>query len=213
MNSSQDPQDPKTAATRRRLGPAWDGPPIAIVAAIAANGVIGRDNRTPWHLPSDMAHFRALTLGKPLLMGRKTYESIGRPLPGRSTIVLSRSANFGANSAVPADVRVVCDIDAALDLAKAKAQALQADEIILAGGAELFALLIDRVARLHLTLVELSPAGDTYFPSIDWPHWRELRRQAHPPQKGDDAAFTFLDFERRDLAEPRPGADKSFPRG
>lgn len=209
-----DPQDTKNAAAGhpRRSVPDWDGPPIVIVAAIAANGVIGRDNRTPWHLPSDLAHFRALTFGKPLLMGRKTYESIGRPLPGRSTIVLSRQADFGANFSFPTDVQVADNVTAALALAKAAAQARAVDEIILAGGTELFALLIDRVARLHLTLVDLSPEGDTYFPSIDWSQWQEVRREAHAPQKGDDAAFTFLDFERRDLVERRPGVDKSFPR-
>jgi dihydrofolate reductase len=167
--------------------------PIVIVAAVAANGVIGRDNKIPWHLPSDMKHFRAMTMGKPLLMGRKTYQSIGRPLPGRTTIVLSH----GATMAAAAGVEVVGDLTTALVLAAKTAKALAADEIILAGGAELFAALIDRVARLHLTLVELSPVGDTFFPAIDWSLWREVRRERHLPQKGDDAAFIFVDFERR----------------
>ncbi|MGP0058933.1 MAG: dihydrofolate reductase [Beijerinckiaceae bacterium] len=191
------------AALGRQTGQARTLLPISVVAAIAANGVLGHEGRIPWHLPSDMKHFRALTLGKPLLMGRKTYQSIGRPLPGRVTIVLSRNMNLD----VPPGVCVACEIESALDLAKTAALKLQADEIILAGGAELFASLIDRVARLHLTRVELSPAGDTFFPSIDWSCWEEVRRESPLPQKGDDAGFTFLDFERR------PGAsDKSFPR-
>ncbi|MGO9008447.1 MAG: dihydrofolate reductase [Beijerinckiaceae bacterium] len=177
--------------------------PLAIVAAVAANGVLGHEGRVPWHLASDLKHFRALTLGKPMLMGRKTYESIGGPLPGRVTIVLSRRMNL----AVPPDVRVACDIDCALDLAKDAALALQSDELILAGGAEVFELLIDRVTRLHLTFVELTPPGDTFFPPIDWSCWQEVRLESHSRQAGDDAAFAFADFERR----PGP-SDKSFPR-
>lgn len=167
--------------------------PIVLIAAIAANGVLGSGNSIPWRLATDLKRFRRLTLGKPLLMGHKTYQSIGRPLPGRRTIVLSRQPHLE----LPAGVLVAHDIESALVLAKIAAHDLQADEIILAGGAELFTLLIDRVGRLHLTFVDLSPPGDVFFPPIDWSSWQETGREAHLPQKGDEAAFTFVDFERR----------------
>jgi dihydrofolate reductase len=167
--------------------------PIFLVAAIAANGVLGHSNRIPWRLASDLRRFRGLTLGRPLLMGRKTYQSIGRPLPGRISIVLSRVENFAA----PAGAEAARDIPSALAAANHAARALRVDAIALIGGADLFAALIDRVCRLHLTFVETSPAGDTFFPPIDWSLWREVRRQRRLPQKGDDAPFSFVDFERR----------------
>jgi dihydrofolate reductase len=166
---------------------------IFLVAAIAANGVLGHSSRIPWHLTSDLRRFRALTLGKPMLMGRRTYQSIGRPLPGRISIVLSRAGDFAA----PAGVELARDIPSALAAANHAARALRTDAVALIGGAELFAALIDRVCRLHLTFVETSPPGDTFFPSIDWSLWREVRRERHLPQKGDDTAFSFVDFEPR----------------
>ncbi len=168
--------------------------PIVLLAAVAANGVIGYRGGIPWHLASDLARFRALTYGKPLLMGRKTYQSIGRPLPGRVSIVLSRSGTLAAPAG---DVVVVPDLATALAVAQRTAHRLGADAIALIGGAGLFAALIDKLSRLHLTFVEMTPPGDTFFPAIDWTLWREVGRQPHLPQKGDDAAFTFVDFERR----------------
>lgn len=166
---------------------------IALVAAIAANGAIGCNNATPWRLPSDLRHFRALTLGKPVVMGRKTYESIGRPLPGRASIVVTGRRNF----AVPAGVHVAPDPDAALVLARRVARELDAAEIMVAGGAQLFAALADRAERLYLTFVDLRPPADTFFPAIDWSRWREVRRLEKLPGNGDEAAFSFVDFERR----------------
>ena len=169
------------------------GRPIALVAAIATNGVLGHKNAVPWRLASDLKRFRRVTLGKPVLMGRKTYESIGQPLPERISIVVSRDVNFR----VPSGVRVAKDMETALCEAERVAQALQADTIALIGGADLFAALIDRVTRLHLTFVELTPQGDTFFPVIDWSLWSEVWRERHLPQMGDEAAFTFVDFVRR----------------
>jgi dihydrofolate reductase len=167
--------------------------PIVLIAAIATNGVLGSGDAIPWRLATDLKRFRRLTLGKPVLMGRKTYQSIGRPLPGRISVVVSRTADFIA----PPGVRVAADLEVALLEAEQAALALQADSIALIGGADLFVALIDRVARLHLTFVELSPPGDVFFPAIEWSSWQETWREAHLPQNGDEAAFTFVDFERR----------------
>lgn len=168
-------------------------PKLALIVAIAENGVIGKANGLPWHISSDLKRFRALTMGKPLLMGRKTFELIGRVLPGREMIVVTRDAAFTPSSGV----HCAGTIEAALELAAVRAQAMGADEIILAGGSEIFAALIDRVDRIYATFVAASPAGDTFFPPIDWSQWQEIRREDHQPQKGDDAAFSFVDFIRR----------------
>lgn len=168
-------------------------PKLAAIVAIADNGVIGKDNGLPWHISSDLKRFRALTMGKPLIMGRKTFASIGRALPGRETIVVSRDAQFVA----PEGVHCVASIEAALGLAAARAPALGAEEIMLAGGSEIFAALIARVDRIYATFVHARPEGDVFFPPIDWSQWQETRREDHPAQKGDDAPFSFVDFVRR----------------
>jgi dihydrofolate reductase len=171
-------------------------PRLALIVAMAENGVIGKGNGLPWHISSDLKRFRALTMGKPLLMGRKTFESIGRVLPGRETIVVSRNGAF----VPPAGVLCAATIDAALELALARATAMGADEIMLAGGAEIFAALIGRAERMYVTFIHAAPAGDAYFPAIDWSQWQEIRREDHLPQKGDDAGFSFADFVRRTAA-------------
>jgi dihydrofolate reductase len=167
-------------------------PKLALIVAIAENGVIGKANGLPWHLSSDLKRFRALTLGKPVLMGRKTFDSIGRVLPGRDTIAVSRDPHYMP----PPGVYAAASVDAGLELARARAGVLGADEIMLAGGAELFAALIDRVDRIYATWVAGAPDGDVYFPPIDWSQWREVKREDHQPQKGDDAAFSFVDYVR-----------------
>ncbi|MGO9674778.1 MAG: dihydrofolate reductase [Methylocella sp.] len=167
--------------------------PLAIVAAIGRNGVIGADERLPWRLPSDLKRFRALTLGKPLLMGRKTFQSIGRALPGRETIVVTRERGFAA---LPGVVHVAYDLDAALALARARAEAMGAAEIILAGGGDLYAALLPRVDRMYLTLVDLSPPGDVRFPPFDAAQWIEAARVEPKPIPADEAAFTFVELRR-----------------
>lgn len=167
--------------------------PLAIVAAIGKNGVIGANDRLPWRLPSDLKRFRALTLGKPLLMGRKTFQSIGRALPGRETIVVTRDGGFAAETS---GVHVVHDLDAALAQGQARAQAMGANEIILAGGGHLYAALLEKADRLYLTLVDLSPAGDVRFPPIDATQWFEHARSQPEPGKDDEARFTFLELRR-----------------
>jgi dihydrofolate reductase len=165
--------------------------PLVLVAAVARNGVIGADNRLLWRLPSDLKRFRALTLGKPLVMGRKTFRSIGRPLPGRETIVVTRDPGFSAES-----VLVAHDLDAALALADARAAAMGADAIVIAGGGELYAQTIDRADRLAITEVALSPEGDATFPPIDRAQWREVRREPGVRGRKDEADFAFVDYER-----------------
>jgi dihydrofolate reductase len=165
--------------------------PLVLVAAVARNGVIGGDNRLPWRLSSDLKHFRAVTWGKPLLMGRKTFASIGRPLPGRETIVLTRAADFHAQG-----VLVARDLDTALDLATQRGRAMGAAEIVVAGGGELYGQLIGRATRLAITEVDLAPQGDIHFPPIDLSVWREAGRQSHPIGPGDEAAFAFVEYAR-----------------
>jgi dihydrofolate reductase len=168
-------------------------PPLALVAAIAENGVIGAGGTLPWRLPSDLKHFREITMGKPLLMGRRTFESIGRALPGRETIVLTRDRAFSA----PGAVHVAHDVETALKLCRERAIAIGAEAIILAGGGDLYEHLIESVELMHLTFVEIAPPGDVFFPTLDWSQWEELRR-IHPPRgQNDDAACTFVDYRRR----------------
>lgn len=166
--------------------------PLALVAAVGSNGVIGAGDALPFRLPSDLRHFRALTLGKPLLMGRKTFRSIGRPLPGRESIVVTRDSDFRA----PAGVHIAHGVEAALDLAQRRAAAMSAEEIIVAGGGMLYAALLPLSERLHLTLVDLAPQGDVFFPTVDWTQWREAERLRPPRGKGDEADFTFVRYER-----------------
>jgi dihydrofolate reductase len=128
-----------------------------------------------------------------MIMGRKTYESIGRPLPGRETIVLTRDKSFSA----PQGVHVVSTIEDALSLAADRVQAMGADEIILAGGGELYRTLLDRVDRLRMSFVDLAPEGDTFFPEVDWSAWEETGRGSPARAAGDEASFTWVDYRRR----------------
>ena len=176
---------------------------LILVAAVARNGVIGGDNRLLWKLRSDMRHFRSLTMGKPLIMGRKTYDSIGQPLPGRETIVVTRgSATFTPG------VHVAPTLEAALAIARARAVAMGAGAVIVAGGAEIYKALIAVCDRLEITEVDLSPEGDAKFPTIEPSEWREVSREAHLPAEGDEVSFTFVAYERRHggaIVENAPG--------
>ncbi|HLX98800.1 MAG TPA: dihydrofolate reductase, partial [Roseiarcus sp.] len=146
-------------------------PPLVLVAAVARNGVIGAGGGIPWR--SDLKRFKALTWGKPMVMGRKTFASIGRALPGRETIVVTRDPAF-----LPPGVLVAHAIDAALDLADERARVMEADEIVIAGGAEIYAQTIKRASRLFITEVALDAEGEARFPPIDPGEWREVRREA-----------------------------------
>jgi dihydrofolate reductase len=164
---------------------------ITLVAALAENGVIGRDNGLPWRLKSDMVHFRAITMGKPVVMGRKTFLSIGRPLPGRTTIVVSRDGAFAAPGIV-----VAPSMQAALTVARGDAMRRGAESIIVAGGADLYAQTMPLADRLHITYVHRAVDGDVYFPAIDRSVWQETERDEHAAAAGDEAAFAFVIYRR-----------------
>ena len=171
---------------------------ILLLAAVARNGVIGRGNALPWRLKSDMQHFRALTMGKPVVMGRKTYRSIGKPLAGRTTIVVSRDRDFAAPGIV-----VAPSLEAALAAARGDALRRSADTVVVAGGADIYAQALPLATRLAITHVGLSATGDACFPAIDPGLWYESARTEHQPGSEDDAAFAFVSYER---AAPGPRA-------
>ena len=164
---------------------------ILFVAAVSDNGVIGRGNALPWRLKSDMAHFRALTMGNPVIMGRKTFLSIGKPLSGRTTIVVSRDPNFSAPGVLASPT-----LDAAFAAARGDALRRRTDTIIVAGGADIYAQALPFATHLAVTLVHKNIDGDARFPAIDPKVWREASRAAHAPQAGDEAPYTFVSYER-----------------
>ena len=161
-------------------------PVITLIVAVADSGVIGRDNALPWHLPEDLKRFKRLTMGKPIVMGRKTFESIGKPLPGRQNIVLTREPNYRRDG-----VTVVHDADAAL------AAAGGAAEIMVIGGADLFRLFLPRAARIHLTRVHGDIAGDVVWPALDTREWAVAAREAHDSDDRHAYAMTFEVWEKR----------------
>jgi dihydrofolate reductase len=160
-------------------------PLVSLLVAAAENGVIGRGNALPWHLSDDLSRFKALTLGKPMLMGRKTFESIGKPLPGRTSLVLSRSQEW-----TRAGVIVVHSLEQALE------RAGTAPELVVIGGAEVYRLALARAQRIYLTRVHAEVAGDTFFPPIDDSAWRETERQLHAADSRHAHAFSFIVLER-----------------
>jgi dihydrofolate reductase len=173
--------------------PAWRvGVPLVLVAAVAENGVIGKSGQLPWRLKSDLKHFRAVTLGHPVVMGRKTFLSIGRPLKDRTNIVVSRDPAFAA-----AGVVVAPDLAAALAVAYGDALRRGAAAIMVVGGATLYAQTIDTAARLEITRIAARPDGDTVFPAIDPAAWQEVSRCEHGAGPEDDAPFATLTYERQ----------------
>jgi dihydrofolate reductase len=176
-------------------------PGVVLVVAVADNDVIGQGGGLPWRLKSEMQHFRSVTMGKPVVMGRKTYRSIGRPLAGRTNIVVSRDPAFAAPG-----ILVAGDVDAALTVARGDALRRRAEAIAVIGGADIYAQTIARADRLVLTRVHLQPTGDTKFPPIDPGVWRETGRTEHDAGPNDDASFTVIVYDRRAAgAEPAGG--------
>ena len=158
---------------------------ITIVVAVADSGVIGRDNTLPWHLPDDLKRFKQLTLAKPIVMGRKTFESIGKPLPGRQNIVMTRDANYQREG-----ITVVRDVDAALRAAG------PAPEIMVIGGADLFRLFLPRAGRVHLTRVHADVQGDVSWPALDVREWRRVDSEEHAADERHAHAMTFEVWEK-----------------
>jgi dihydrofolate reductase len=173
-------------------GRATAGEPIvALVVAKAENGAIGRGGELPWHLRSDMRYFREITMGKPVVMGRRTFKSLPRVLDGRLNIVLSRDRGFVAPDAVMAH-----SLKEGLDAARASAARTGAFEIMIIGGEELFREVLPQAHRIYLTEVHASPKADTFFPALDPNEWREVSREAHPAGPKDDHDFSFVVLDR-----------------
>src|ERR1700683_2315828 len=164
---------------------------IILLAAIADTGVLGRGNALPWRVRSDLKHFRALTLDKPVIIGRKTFLSIGKPLPGRTTLVVSRDRNFAA-----AGIVVPPSLDAALAAARGDALRRGANAIVVAGGAEIYAQAMAFAARLAVTRIHRNVDGDARFPSIDPKVWHETACEEHAAAAEDEAAFAFVNYDR-----------------
>jgi len=168
-------------------------PFVSLIVAMAQNGVIGRDNALPWRLPEDLRRFKASTLGKPILMGRKTFESIGRALPGRSNFVLTRDRGWSAPG-----VAVVHSVEEAL------AQAAGAAELVAIGGAEIYRLVLPFARRIYLTHVHADVPGDTYFPEFDATQWADVECSMQPADERHAYPVTFVTLERRNApATPR----------
>jgi len=167
-------------------------PRLALIAAVADNGCIGIDNKLPWYLPEDLKYFKAVTSGKAVIMGRATFDSLGRPLPNRTNIVITRNAAFTA----PEGVRIVHSLDAAIALAESVAHIDGSEEIIIIGGAQIYADALPRVDRLYLTEVKKSVSGDAFFPAWNRAEWQEMLRQAHhyEPAQLD---YDFVVYERK----------------
>ena len=156
---------------------------LSAIVAMATNRCIGRDNTLPWRLPADLKRFKQLTMGHTLIMGRKTYESIGRPLPGRTTLVVTRQRDYA-----PEGVQVAHSLEQALELARG-------DEVFIAGGADLYRQAMEHVRRLYLTRIGRDYEGDTFFPELDLSGWRLLAEEHHPAT-ATEPPFSFLTYER-----------------
>ena len=158
---------------------------IALIVAMAENRVIGRNPQLPWRIPADLRHFKALTLGQPVIMGRKTYDSIGRPQPGRDNIVITADSGYQAEGC-----QVVHSVEQALEAAGS------CEEAMILGGATLYRQTLENADRLYLTLVKAEPEGDTWFPEIELQQWREIERQAHTADESNEYDYDFVVLER-----------------
>ncbi|MGU5696044.1 type 3 dihydrofolate reductase [Aeromonas allosaccharophila] len=161
---------------------------ISMIAAMAHDRVIGKDNQMPWHLPADLAHFKRVTLGKPVLMGRKTFESIGRPLPGRRNLVISRNPGYQAEG-----IEVVGSVEAARALLASSA----VEELMVIGGGHLYAEMLPSADCLYLTQIDLAVEGDTRFPAFDDGPWQRIACESHPADEKNPHPYRFETWQRR----------------
>ncbi len=164
---------------------------IVLLAAVAANGIIGRDNGLPWRIKSDMQHFRSLTMDKPVVMGRRTFQSIGKPLAGRTTIVVSRDAAFAAPG-----ILVAGSLNTALEAARGEALRRGSDAIMITGGGDIYEQALPLATRLAITEVHKRVEGDARFPAIDPKLWREVARAEHDRGPADEVSFAFVTYAR-----------------
>lgn len=165
---------------------------IFIIVAVAENGVIGRDNTIPWKLKADQLRLKAMTMGKPIVMGRRTFESLRRPLPGRTNIVITRDANYRAPGAI-----VTNSFENALAIARGDALRRSAAEIAIIGGVDIYTKALPVADRLEITEVHARPEGDTCFPAIDPARWQEVARVRNPAGPDDSADFSYVTYRRR----------------
>lgn len=165
---------------------------VALIVAAASNGVIGCNNQLPWYLPNDLKYFKQATMGKPIVMGRKTYESIGKPLPGRTNIVVTRQSDWQAEG-----VRVVNSLDEALALAESIAEVDGTEELMVIGGAQIYNEAFGRATRLYLTQVHAEVEGDAYFPTVKTDEWREVAREDFAAEGPNPYDYSFVVLERQ----------------
>lgn len=162
-------------------------PKISAIVAMSENRVIGDDNQLPWHLPADLKHFKTITSGHPILMGRKTYESIGRPLPNRTNIIITRNPEFKAEG---------CIVIQSLDEAIRYAAESNCDEIFIIGGAEVYKQLLPHIKRIYLTIVHENFDGDAFFPELNLAEWKENKRERHDADDNNEYDYSFIMLER-----------------
>lgn len=164
---------------------------LALIVAVAQNRVIGRDNKLPWYLPNDLKYFKQTTLGKPVIMGRKTYESIGKPLPGRTNIVITRQTDYR-----PEGVKVVGTVEDAIKVAESVCLIDGQDEAMVMGGAEIYGLTLPHCERLYLTEVHADVEGDAWFPEYEKSEWKEVTREDFKAEGPNPFDYSFVVYER-----------------
>lgn len=163
---------------------------ITLIAAMGKNRAIGLDGRMPWHLPAELQHFKQATMGKAIVMGRKTWQAIGRPLPGRQNIIVSRNPGFAA-----ADAEVIDSLNAAVEISKSA-------EIMVIGGGQLYSLALPYARRMILTLIDVEPEADTWFPDWDSRHWQQVNEQDYQADEKNGHAYRIVEFVRIGAGEP-----------
>lgn len=163
-----------------------------MIVAMAENRVIGRNNKLPWYLPNDLKYFKQTTMGKPILMGRKTFDSIGKPLPGRANIVITRNKQWQAEG-----VKVVHSLEEAFSLAESIAEIDGSNELMIIGGDQIYQSALDRMDRIYLTQVHAEVEGDAFFPELDWQAWQEIAREDFAAEGPNPYDYSFVVYDRK----------------
>ena len=163
----------------------------SMIVAMAENRAIGINNKLPWYLPNDLKYFKQVTMGKPILMGRKTFESIGKPLPGRTNIVMTRNENWSAEG-----VKVVHSLDQAFDMGESVCEIDGQSEVMIIGGDQIYQMSLPEIDRIYLTKVHAELKGDAFFPEVDWREWKELAREDFKAEGPNPYDYSFIVLER-----------------